>query len=489
MPSYEESGIIALGQLIGVDQVDKIDDLHLINAVKKGDFDRVEELLKENKLLKEENKLLKEENKLLKEENKLLKENKENPTLDLDYQDSIGATALFYAASKGYDKIVEALIANGANKDIANYDGQSPFLEACSNGNLLVVEQLVNAGVDVNKAKGDGFYESYSLARFSDTVKKGVVGTTPLHAASTAGHHLVVRELLRLGADVEGLEGEQSPLWFASGLGNHEVIQELINSGADVNKAIPGSPSPLFLASQNGFDLVVNELISSGADVNNAFNGVMPIYKACEKNRIKIVKALFNAGADVSCLQGVDWSREQTNFVADGEMLKLLDEITNQENIDERDAKLALIIIATKNNNIDEVTEILKKGVGVNYQDEFGATALFYAAERGYDKIAQALIEKGANLDLATKDGATPLFEACVNNHNDIAKALFKAGADVGCLQESGWLYGTKLKEELELVGDEMKQLIKEFINPKNNVDPSEGIALSPRNLPGRVSH
>ena len=64
-------------------------------------------------------------------------------------------------------------------------------------------------------------------------------------------------------------------------------------------------------------------------------------------------------------------------------------------------------------------------------------------------------------------------------------------------------------KEELEseLVGDEMKQLIKEFINPENiknrdkklenrrkpnnlqpdnKVDPSEGIALSPRNLPGR---
>lgn len=117
------------------------------------------------------------------------------------------------------------------------------------------------------------------------------------------------------------------------------------------------------------------------------------------------------------------------------------------------------------------------------------------------------MIEKGVNLDLATKDGATPLFEACVNNHNDIAKALFKAGADVGCLQESGWLYGTKLKEELELVGDEMKQLIKEFINPENienrnkglanrrqpnkrqpdsKVDSSEAIALSTRDIPGR---
>ena len=83
MPSYEESAIIALGKLIGVAEVDEIDDSHLINAVKKGDFDRVKELLEENK-------------------KNPTKKNKENPTLD--YQDSIGATALFYAASKGYIK-------------------------------------------------------------------------------------------------------------------------------------------------------------------------------------------------------------------------------------------------------------------------------------------------------------------------------------------------------------------------------------------------
>ena len=255
--------------------------------------------------------------------------------------------------------------------------------------------------------------------------------------------------------------------------------------------------------------MVANELISSGADVNKAFKGVMPIYKACVNNRNDIAKALFNAGADVGCLQGGDWFGKKTNFGEDGEMLKVLVKITDQKNIDARDAQLAPIIIATKNNNIDEVTKILKEGVGINYQDKSGATALFYAAQGGYDKIAHALIKKGANLDLGKKGGATPLFEACANNHKDIAKALFKAGADVGCLQESGWLYGTKLKEELEseLVGDEMKQLIKEFINPENiknrdkklenrrkpnnlqpdnKVDPSEGIALSPRNLPGR---
>ena len=478
MPSYEENGINALRTLI---RVDESDDLHLINAVKKGDFNEVE---------------------------KLLKENKENPELDLDYRNSDGATALFYAASKGYDKIVEALIANGANKDIANYNGETPLFKACSEGHLLVVEQLGKAGVDVNKGKEDVATSiGYLLKSFPNDVKKVAVGTTPLHSASTAGHRLVVRELLRLGADVEGLEGKQSPLWFASKLGNHETVRELINSGADVNKAIPGSPSPLFLAIQYGRDLVANELISSGADVNKAFKGVMPIYEACVNNRNDIAKALFNAGADVGCLQRDDWSRKKINFGEDGEMLKVLVEITNQKNIDERDAKLARIIIATKNNNIDEVTKILKEGVlGINYQDEFRATALFYAAERGYDGIAKSLIEKGANLDLGKKGGATPLFEACANNHNDIAKALFRAGADVGCLQENGW-FGPKLKEELELVGDEMKQLIKEFINPENiknrdkklenrrkpnnlqpdnKVDPSEGIALSTRDLPGR---
>lgn len=440
MPNYEESGKIALRTLI---RVDESDDLHLINAVKNGNFNEVE---------------------------KLLKENKENPILDLDYRDSHGATALFYAASQGHDKILEALIANGANKDIANYNCETPLFKACSNGHLLVVEKLGKAGVDVNKAKEDVITSiGYLIKSFPNDVNKVVIGTTPLHAASIAGHHLVVRELLRLGADVEGLEGQQSPLWFASKLGNNEAVRELINSGADVNKSMPGSPSPLFLASQLGYDSVAYELISSGADVNNAFKGVTPIYEAYEKNRINIVKALFNAGADVSCFQREDFYSKKIEFGKDEEMSKVLLEITNQKNIHERDAKLARIIIATKNNNINEVTKLLKEGVlGINYQDEFRATALFYSAERGYDEIAKALIEKGANLDLGKKGGATPLFEACANNHKNIAKALFEAGADVGCLQEKGLLYGVKLKEELELVGDEMKKLIKEFINTEN---------------------
>ena len=172
------------------------------------------------------------------------------------------------------------------------------------------------------------------------------------------------------------------------------------------------------------------------------------------------------------------------------------------------------LINAVKKGDFNEVEKLLKENkenpeLDLDYRNSDGATALFYAAQGGYDKIAHALIKKGANLDLGKKGGATPLFEACANNHKDIAKALFKAGADVGCLQESGWLYGTKLKEELEseLVGDEMKQLIKEFINPENiknrdkklenrrkpnnlqpdiKVDPSEYTALSPRDLPGR---
>ena len=172
------------------------------------------------------------------------------------------------------------------------------------------------------------------------------------------------------------------------------------------------------------------------------------------------------------------------------------------------------LINASQKGDFDEVEKLLKENkknpeLDLDYRDSDGATALFYAASKGYDKILEALIANGANLDLGKKGGATPLFEACANNHKDIAKALFKAGADVGCLQESGWLYGTKLKEELEseLVGDEMKQLIKEFINPENiekrnkelanrrkpnnlqpdiKVDPSEYTALSPRDLPGR---
>ena len=81
------------------------------------------------------------------------------------------------------------------------------------------------------------------------------------------------------------------------------------------------------------------------------------------------------------------------------------------------------------------------------------------------------MIDSGADLNTVGKNNVTPLYRVCQNGHIDIAQALFEAGANVDCLKKEGRLYGYKdvIKEKLIYnKSEKIKNLIKEFIDPKN---------------------
>ncbi len=61
-------------------------------------------------------------------------------------------TALTMAAKKGNLEIVQALIAAGADLDAKNAThGETALMEATKEGNLEIVQALIAAGADVNK--------------------------------------------------------------------------------------------------------------------------------------------------------------------------------------------------------------------------------------------------------------------------------------------------------------------------------------------------
>ncbi|MBW5378981.1 ankyrin repeat domain-containing protein, partial [Brachyspira pilosicoli] len=68
--------------------------------------------------------------------------------------------------------------------------------------------------------------------------------------------------------------------------------------------------------------------------------------------------------------------------------------------------------LAVQYNNIKEVKSYLDKGANPNAQDEYGFTALMYAALMGYDDIAKLLIEEGTDVNIKDNAGATALMYA-----------------------------------------------------------------------------
>ena len=193
-----------------------------------------------------------------------------------------GLSELYIAVSMGNATVVDALIAAGADVNKADEYECTPLLCAASNGDVTVVDALIAAGADVNKANE---YES-----------------TPLLRAIRNGDEKVVAALIAAGADVNMVnESGWTPLFWAASEGNATVVAALIAAGANVNMVNKFGWTPLHFAAREGNATGVEALVIAGADVN-AQDKIKwtALHWAVSKGKLEIVKALVNAGADVN---------------------------------------------------------------------------------------------------------------------------------------------------------------------------------------------
>ena len=89
------------------------------------------------------------------------------------------------------------------------------------------------------------------------------------------------------------------------------------------------------------------------------------------------------------------------------------------------------LLAAARKGDAAAVQSLLSKGVDVNSQNSYGATALTYAADKGHLEVVKLLLEHKA--DVNAKDTfykSTPLGWAMSRSHIEIIKSLVEAGAD-----------------------------------------------------------
>jgi ankyrin repeat protein len=74
----------------------------------------------------------------------------------------------------------------------------------------------------------------------------------------------------------------------------------------------------------------------------------------------------------------------------------------------------------------------------INYQDAYGHTPLYIAADYGHASVTEHLIKARCNMDLQTNTGATPLYSAAQNGHASVTKQLIEARCNVDLQQKGG---------------------------------------------------
>ena len=204
----------------------------------------------------------------------------------------LAGAAGFYLWNKTIQE--KQLIIQQQKLEIQNYKNLA-LIGAISSGNFYEMQELVNAGADVN-------------------AKSSLYDLPALIYASFLGRSSIVNELIKNGADIntKDINGKTALMWaslnggtsdgidtrYASENANIYTIENLINAGADVNEKDNNGYTALMNALFYQNINIVKKLISAGADVNTiAFNESVLSWAIKNNIQPKIIQILKDAGA------------------------------------------------------------------------------------------------------------------------------------------------------------------------------------------------
>ena len=293
---------------------------------------------------------------------------------DVNARDAHGNTPLTLAARDDDKKVIEALLDNKADPNLADQTGFTPLFKVIEKNSRWLKADKVQEIIKLllkHGAKIDG--------PITDPDTKELI--TILFTAAESGRPDVVAEMLKYGANIEFATESGRTLMHAlakasksiDGNRIHETLKLLVDAGVSVDKPTNDGETPLFIAAQKGNLIAVKAFIDAKAQVDlGNKDGVTPLHIAAQKGHKDVLVLLLKVKADVNAV--------------------------------------------TKD----------------------GETPLHMAAQKGDRRVVELLLNAEAKVNTATKDGKTPLLLAVQNGHIDVVKELILAGADVNFAAHDG---------------------------------------------------
>ena len=105
--------------------------------------------------------------------------------------------------------------------------------------------------------------------------------------------------------------------------------------------------------------------------------------------------------------------------------------------IEETEYKTPLVI-AVRNEDIDEVRELIANGANINGREEDKTTPLFAAVESGNLEIVQLLLEQGAKVNARDKEKQSPLMRLDDDATPNLVELLLRFGAKINLADKEG---------------------------------------------------
>ncbi|MFC1670901.1 ankyrin repeat domain-containing protein [Spirochaetota bacterium] len=322
-----------------------------------------------------------------------------------------GNTPLAISVTRSFWKIVNYLLAKGANPNGTDYQGKKLLNIAYDKGSPYIFEKLL-----AYKANPDIYHEDLPLLIKTTKERKYKFLTAMLKYKA----NINIRDQLKNTAIIEATKKSSMP-----------YISLLVKNGANLNLKNNRGQSPLHIALKNRKVDIIGYLLNNKADPN-----------------------VKNKSGETPAVKVSATSSGKKNLIFALAVIKLLGEKGANFNIKNKYGNSALDK-ATVRFNIKLAEALLKYGANVNQQDKRGNTVLkktvlsYIFNERRKADIARRMIylylQNGAYVNVADKKGRTPLIDA-VKNANDInkdkvvkvARMLIDNGASIDMEDSSG---------------------------------------------------
>jgi uncharacterized protein len=351
---------------------------------------------------------------------------------ELNLVSSLGDTALVDACLHGQDSMVNFLLEAGADPNLPRKDGLLPIIATFSVPQMMGA--LSGLGIDANSNnildRMNRIVELL-LANGANSNSCDFVGKTALMLAAEKGYLKIARTLIQKSANINDVENSNRgtvPDWMKG-------LEKNIANNSQLKTA-------LIFAVENGHTKIVAELLTACADVTIADRkNRLPIDIAIQEGYTEIVQLLQNAGAKAeagsieSSPAALLGAAKQGNL----DILKLALQAGIDPNTSELEAtrnprhKTALMFAAERGHQ-KIVEHLILAGVDINLSDrpgkKLGKTPLMYAGESGHAEIVELLLRSGAIVDAQDKRGQTALYYAVESDRVEAVRVLLEFGAN-----------------------------------------------------------
>lgn len=278
-----------------------------------------------------------------------------------------------------------------------------------------------------------------ALAQGTDPNTVGQDNLKLVQYAAMTNQPLIFAELIKYNANVDAKDNHNNTaLYYAARHGgSQEFIQQIIKAGADINNQNKIGQTATHIAVRIGNLDALEGLLKNGANPNiKDIVGKTPLIDAVKTNHPEAILPLLEYGANLTIKDNYGATPVSLGISSTNPVFKDIFElpILNKIQIPMNNALLQ----ATVTHEIADMQAALAKGISANTTNQYGMTAIQFAALHGFSDAITLLKGNGADIIQTNFEGMQAIHFAAMTHQTNALATLISLGASPNAIDYKG---------------------------------------------------